>query len=458
MSESIRRSSSRQLLQNLIKVTVQRSLEDAEEVERERRRKARESQREERGACLNSQQQNKQTFTTTAQSAEEVKPICCLVVEEDEGFSDWSHRLEKSNDREHFSVKEHKAPSTMQCKAERVEEKQQENEKVQQRNVLLQSAGSSPKKEVKLSYRSTVFPSQDATQQDFDQPADKTLHTASGRMRPHSHEGVCMADLEVKEEEEEEEEEIQQISKREWRSDHSRSRPSYGDDQEEGELNLLHDNVQDRHMEVAHKPRMQRSREERSRWDENRSVGSAVSVCSSEEEDALNCYGPMSPTFKKLLVQFYPEEVASRAPTDGCVITERTESLRKSANIPKKMSQPVCVSKIDKKLQQYTHALEISSKEGRSAPQVPVDLTSPALPVAHTKNMFEAGEVWKQNALTNTPSKEIQFGGVLLKKNMWERFGDVESPSRNDKECSTEKRKTCVVTGHRKYDKVSDEN
>nr|XP_061790042.1 lymphocyte-specific protein 1-like isoform X3 [Nerophis lumbriciformis]XP_061831393.1 lymphocyte-specific protein 1-like isoform X3 [Nerophis lumbriciformis] len=335
MSESIRRSSSRQLLQNLIKVTVQRSLEDAEEVERERRRKARESQREERGACLNSQQQNKQAFTIAA------------------------------------------------------------------------------------------------------------------------HEGVCMADLQVKEEEEEE---IQQILQREWRSDHSRSKPSYGDDQEEGELNLLHDKVQDRHMEVAQKPRLQRSREERSRWDEDRSVGSAVSVCSSEEEDALNCYGPMSPTFKKLLVQFYPEEVASRAPTDGCVITERTESLRKSANIPKKMSQPVCVSKIDKKLQQYTHALEISSKEGRSAPQVPVDLTSPALPVAHTKNMFEAGEAWKQNALTNTPSKEIQLGGVLLKKNMWERFGDVESPSRNDKECSTEKRKTCVVTGHRKYDKVSDEN
>ncbi|XP_061742939.1 lymphocyte-specific protein 1-like isoform X2 [Nerophis ophidion] len=422
MSESIRRSSSRQLLENLIQVTVQRSLEDAEEVERERRRKARESQREERGPCLNSEQQNKQTFTIPAQSAEEVTPSCCIVVEEDEGFSDWSHRSEKSNDREHFRVKEHEAPSTMQCKAERVEEKQQENEKVQQRNMFLQSAGSSPKKEVKLSYRSTVFPSQDATQQDFAQAADKTLHTASGRMRPHSHEGVCMADLDVKEEEE-----IQQILQRERRSDLSRSRPSYDDDQEEGELNFLHDKVQDRHMEVAHNPRLQRSREERSRWDEDRSLGSAVSVCSCEEEDALNCCGPMSPTFKKLLVQFYPEEVASRAPTDGCVITERTESLRKSANIPKKMSQPVCVSKIDKKLQQYTHALEISSKEGRSAPQVLVDLTSPTLPVAHTKNMFEAGEAWKQNALTNTTSKEIQLGGVLLKKNMWERFCDVES-------------------------------
>ncbi|KAK6290800.1 hypothetical protein J4Q44_G00388000 [Coregonus suidteri] len=44
MSHAIlRRNSSKQGLQNLLKITAQRSVEDAEEVERERRRRARES-------------------------------------------------------------------------------------------------------------------------------------------------------------------------------------------------------------------------------------------------------------------------------------------------------------------------------------------------------------------------------------------------------------------------------
>ncbi|XP_054627582.1 caldesmon-like isoform X2 [Dunckerocampus dactyliophorus] len=474
MSESIRRSSSRQLLQNLIKVTAQRSLEDAEEVERERRRRARHRQREEPSASFDPQQQNNLTLTT--QSNEEVKPSCCLVVDEDEGFSDWSHRLDNRNDCEHFRVKE-QAPSWMQWKAGRF----QENEVAEQMNESLQSTGSSPvgEREVKASDSSTVFLSQDARQPDIQQPADKTPHMATGRMRPDD--DVCTVDRATKQEEEE----VQWISQRKWRSD--QSRPTYEDEPEEDELNLTHEKEEGREN-----PKLQRSREEQYGKDEDRNVRSAFSVCSSEEEDAFNCYGPMSPTFKKLLIQFYPEEVTSRVPTDGkCVITERTESLRKSANFMKKTSPPMCVSKIDRRLQQYTHALEISSKEGRAASQVPVDLTSPALPVAHKRNMFEAGEAWNYNSLTNTPSKdadtlkvgvselinqwlrggesgsgssslskpaEIQLGGVLVKKNMWESFGDVVSPGWNGKECTTAKKHTCVVTSHGEYEKVSDED
>lgn len=92
---------------------------------------------------------------------------------------------------------------------------------------------------------------------------------------------------------------------------------------------------------------------------------------------------------------------------------------------------PVTVSKIDKKLEQYTHALEValrseqhvrrcslslvsargflfrqvSSKENRSGTPVLADLTAAAEPVSSKKSLFEGGEAWNQNAASVTPSK-----------------------------------------------------
>lgn len=48
---------------------------------------------------------------------------------------------------------------------------------------------------------------------------------------------------------------------------------------------------------------------------------------------------------------------------------------------------------------------QVASKEGRSGSQVLTDLTSPTEAVSSKKNLFEAGEAWKQNTTSVTPSK-----------------------------------------------------
>ncbi|MEQ2239790.1 hypothetical protein ILYODFUR_008099 [Ilyodon furcidens] len=140
----------------------------------------------------------------------------------------------------------------------------------------------------------------------------------------------------------------------------------------------------------------------------------------------------MSPTFKKLLIQFYPDEVNSRVSPDGkCTITERTESLKRSTSNIKKRVPPLSVSKIDKRLEEYTTALEISSKEGRASCQVLTDLTSPSEPVASKKNLFEAGEAWNQNVISVTPSKDADGlkVGVADLINLWVKGGEDGSRS-----------------------------
>lgn len=111
---------------------------------------------------------------------------------------------------------------------------------------------------------------------------------------------------------------------------------------------------------------------------------------------------------------------------------EKLELLFCSTNSVKRTSLPVTVSKIDKKLEQYTHALQvnlrfdgvvfsrfsccwcllhipcfsqISSKENRSGTPVLTDLTAAAEPVSSKKSLFEGGEAWNQNTASVTPSK-----------------------------------------------------
>ncbi|XP_023262706.1 non-muscle caldesmon-like [Seriola lalandi dorsalis] len=521
MSESIkRRSSSRQLLQNLIRVTAQRSQEDAEEVERERRRRARERQRGE-GSPSWTEPPHHNDLTQNTELDEELKPSCCLVLEEDEGFSDWSHRLENRSEQEvqddsRARVQTRSAPQWKPRAEEKKLKEDEEEEKVEGRepesSSRSQEASTRPpekmsrnKKDVRTSYSSSVFLQQDARlQHAAGQPADRTSYLAAGTMRPRG--GACRVDGEVEQEElKVEEEEVQPTLQREWRSTETRQSPADEDDleeEEEEELSFTHEEGEDLHLrreqrhreeeeeEEEHKMTDKSSVESRDRRSEEVNRTSAVSLGSSSEgEESLNCYGPMSPTFKKLLIQFYPDEVNSRVSTDGkCTIMERTESLRKSTNNTKKTPSPVAVSKIDKKLEQYTHALEVSSKEGRSGGQVLTDLTSPTEPVASKKSLFEAGEAWNQNAISvaaskdadglkvgvadlinqwvrgsddgsrcSSPSKpaEIKPGGVLNKKNLWESLGDPLSPGKDGKESSPGKRYKFVVTGHGKYEKVS---
>ncbi|XP_017282232.1 non-muscle caldesmon isoform X2 [Kryptolebias marmoratus] len=507
MSESIkRRNSSKQLLQNLIRVTVQRSQEDAEEVERERRRRAREKQKGEGILCCSEPHRHNNVPHNT-ESDEELKPSCS-VMEEDEGFSDWSHRLENRNEREVQEVcrakgRKPSAPSGPEEKKQQKDEEEHEGRTSDEDSTHCPEKTSSTQNTSRPSYSPCVFVSQDSRlQPSAGQAPDRTTYLAAGTMKPRG--GACRMDGEVEqrikgEEEEEVEEELKPTLQREP----AETRQSSGDEdeREEEELSFMKEEKKDLYImreerdgrgeEKEEEEQSKSSAEDRRRRSEevnSRSSGSLVST--SEGEESLNCYGPMSPTFKKLLIQFYPEEANSRVSADGkCTITERTESLRRSSNT-KKTQLPVPVSKIDKRLEQYTHALEVSSKDGKPSCQALTDLVSPSEPVTSKKNLFEAGEAWNQNILSvppskdadgikvgvadlinqwvkggedgsrsNSPSKpaEIRPGGVLNKKNLWENLGDTLSSTRDGKE-NTTKRYKYVVAGHGKYTKVSVDN
>ncbi|XP_061696629.1 lymphocyte-specific protein 1 [Syngnathoides biaculeatus] len=87
MSEGLlRRNSGKQGLQNLIRLTAQRSAEDAEEVERERRRRAREDV-------------GRRTGRAHHDHALQAKAGGSPSPEEDEGFGDWTRRREQTGQR-----------------------------------------------------------------------------------------------------------------------------------------------------------------------------------------------------------------------------------------------------------------------------------------------------------------------------------------------------------------------
>lgn len=124
-----------------------------------------------------------------------------------------------------------------------------------------------------------------------------------------------------------------------------------------------------------------------------------------ETVKTMNSYGPMSPTFKKLLIQFCPDDVNAPDSTDSkCTVSQRHESLRRS--ILEKNLPPV--SKTDDRLTQHTNV-----------------------------------------------TQEIKPGDVLHKKNLWESLADTRT-GKQMKENSAGKKYQFVVTGHGKYEKVSE--
>ncbi|XP_043561917.1 non-muscle caldesmon isoform X5 [Chiloscyllium plagiosum] len=178
-------------------------------------------------------------------------------------------------------------------------------------------------------------------------------------------------------------------------------------------------------------------------------------------------------------------------------ISERTESLNRSlkkSNSIKKTQPITNISKIDERLEQYTSAIESTTKSLRHT-----SLDMPNLPedVATKKNLWESGDVagysvakgtpckdtdglkvgvcdlinqWvSKNPESNTkasPSKpaEIKVGDVRSKKNIWENKGDSHSITKSQhtgKNHPSGTRYKFVVVGHGMYEKIpitDDEN
>ncbi|XP_067396693.1 lymphocyte-specific protein 1 isoform X2 [Emydura macquarii macquarii] len=136
-------------------------------------------------------------------------------------------------------------------------------------------------------------------------------------------------------------------------------------------------------------------------------------------------------------------------------ITDRTESLNRSikkSNSVKKTQPPLPVSKIDDRLEQYTHAIETSGKTPKLVRQSSLELATTSMVVASTKNLWETGEVAAQ--CPKSPScKDIVAGDIVNKRSLWEQKGGPKVEA-NIKTTPSGKKYKFVATGHGQYKKV----
>lgn len=546
MSSAImRRSSSKQGLQNLLRVTAQRSIEDAEEIERERRRRAREAFRSQQSLSGSAgSPQDSVNPPETGLYEIEFKPSGPTAVDEDEGFSDWTQKLEQRtrsrmaengsgvqlqqdeknmNERSRQSDKSSFTTSIQyqQIQDREDEEKRPERRRSAERRMEISERVSSPRpeewhddskrrqqeikpqmenkmkeerKEVKVSYTSKVFLQQDRMSNGNGEPdaEEMTTHLVKTKLSPsrtvdldqvfetkkdmhagletelklekirRSHQEKESQEMEqLRQRQAEAELELEELKKK--REERRKTREEEERKKEEEEQQKLAKKEEDK--------RQMKEDIERRRMEAVEKRMKNLNITPTDGDDPFNPLNPISPTFK---------------------ITERTESLNRSlkkSNSFKKTQKPVLLPKIDDKLEQYTHAIEISSKEAKLTKSATVDMPSVSAPVASKKNLFEAGEAWSQSSPKGTPLKDtdcvkvgvanlinhwvkgspeggnrnspstpsdVKPGDVLQKKNMWEIIGEGsagERPGLEGKGSSSGKRYKFVVTGHGKYEK-----
>ncbi|XP_034626181.1 lymphocyte-specific protein 1 isoform X3 [Trachemys scripta elegans] len=149
------------------------------------------------------------------------------------------------------------------------------------------------------------------------------------------------------------------------------------------------------------------------------------------------------------------EQCDGQSPTSSTTITDRTESLNRSikkSNSVKKTQPPLPVSKIDDRLEQYTHAIETSEKVPKLVRQSSLELATTSMVVASTKSLWETGEVAAQSS--KSPScKDIVAGDIVNKRSMWEQKGTPKNEG-NIKTTASGKKYKFVATGHGQYKKV----
>ncbi|XP_026870970.2 non-muscle caldesmon isoform X2 [Electrophorus electricus] len=565
-SAILRRNSSKQGLQNLLRVTAQRSVEDAEEIERERRRRAREVLRKEH------------SFTGSAGSPQDgagpseeclykrdLKPGNTGLLDEDEGFSDWTHRAPDKGVRacqdspREADVQAERAVNGADRRGEKITStapnwQHKESHTVEDVEDHWQGRKSSEKrmefgkrtsglrdreaeewkaevtrvnktreeepapntddkvkekrKDIRVSYTSKVVLQQDRVPGAYNKgPAGEEVTSQLFKTRvttrivgqaPEPRE-QAEAGLETEQRlekirrihQERESQELEQLRQRQVEAE-----VELEELKRRREERRRFREEEERKREEEEQHRMAKEEEERRQMKEDierRRMEAAerrlktLSTSSPDGDETFNPLSPKSSTFKT-------EHEERLTAENTCSITERTESLNRSlkkSNSFKKTQPPVLLSKIDDKLEQYTHAVESSSKEPKATKSGTADVPSVPELVSAKKNLFEAGEAWTLNAARCTPTKEtdglkvgvadlitqwvkgspeganrnmpakpsdVKAGDVLQKKNMWEIIGEASAAgctSPAGKGTSSSKRYKFVVTGHGKYEKIS---
>ncbi|XP_073328968.1 uncharacterized protein lsp1a isoform X2 [Pagrus major] len=460
----LRRNSSKQGLQNLMRLTAQRSIEDAEEVERERRRRAREASRWSNGGSLPGDfSPENETPAEENMYDGDWKPSSSPSLEEDEGFSDWTQRRERrrqqrlqelnqggEEDEDEEEVPINKAVKTVQAsvtsssrlqrqeqeevdrskmemevemerrkereeearvrvrreKEREEEEKRKSEEAMTRRKEEIQRPNTEVerRKEVKISYTSKVVLQQEPKHNSANR--DTTSEEVTSYMNKTRRSSRAK-----------EPEEAQAILETEQRLEKIRQSLQQKESQE---LEQLRHRQAEAEQELEE---LKRRREERRRVrgeEERRREEEEQLRLAKEEEERMRMKKDIerrrmeaAERMKSLSLSsvdgdemFSP--VSPKAPTHK--ITERTESLNRSlkkSNSFKKTQPLVLLPKIDDKMEQYAHAVE-NAQEARAVKASLTDLPSSPEVVASKKNLFEAGEAWSQSPTKGATCKDTE--------------------------------------------------
>ncbi|XP_068800898.1 lymphocyte-specific protein 1 isoform X1 [Struthio camelus] len=338
----LRRHCSKRGLQNLLRLTAQWSVEDEEEAARERRRREREKQlRSQAEEGSSDGGPGAESGPPAQRNHYDFKPSEPSELEEDEGFSDWSQKLEQRKQRSPRQSYEEEDGGVREAevKLEQIQLNQESLEETQEENMVVREE-----------------------------------------------ERLCHVEEDVQEQQEE---------------------------------------------ERAEQEEKKRRRNEEEETPEKRQK--APSPSSLEEE----------------------ELGADHAAVCSTKITDRTESLNRSikkSNSIKKTQPPLPVSKIDDRLEQYTQAIETSTKAPKPVRQPSLDIPTTSMVVASTKSLWETGEVAAQSSMKSPTCKDIVAGDIMSKRSLWEQKGNPK-PETNIKSTPGKKYKF-VATGHGQYKKV----
>ncbi|NXB73866.1 LSP1 protein, partial [Donacobius atricapilla] len=321
------------------RLTAQWSVEDEEEAARERRRREREKQlRSQAEEGLNGAVSCSESAALAQENHYDFKPSGTSELEEDEGFSDWSQKLEQRKQR-----------SPRQSHEE-------EGSGVREAQVKLE--------QIQLDQKSL-----------------------EENMIVREEERLCQEEEEAQEQEEGEQEE-----KKRRRND--------GEKEEE-------------------------TPEKRQK---------APSLASLEEEELCSDHTAV-------------------CSTKVCALGKYLNPPLFCSNSIKKSQPPLPVSKIDDRLEQYTQAIETSTKAPKPVRQPSLDLPTTNMMVASTKSLWETGEVTAQSAVKPSPCKDIVAGDIVSKRSLWEQKGSPK-PESSVKSIPSGKKYKFVATGHGQYKKV----
>ncbi|XP_069384050.1 non-muscle caldesmon isoform X3 [Paralichthys olivaceus] len=498
----LRRNSSKQGLQNLMRLTAQRSIEDAEEVERERRRRTRESLRRSSSSSTPGEFSPENEMQTEEKMYDsDFKPTSSPSLEEDEGFSDWTQRRElrrqqrlqelsqggQEDEEENTinkaaSVKTAKASATSSSRLQQQEQEEmerarmeverrkereeeeavraerarrekdrEEEEKRKKEEVMTRRREDvqrpktevEKRKEVKVSYTSKVFLQQEPKHStaNGDATNEEVSHINSKTKRSTSRAT--------------EPEEAEAILETEQRLEKIRRSLQAKESQE---LEQLRHRQTEAEQELEE---LKRRREERRRVreeEEHRRLEEERQRLAKEEEERRRM----------------KEDIERRR----MEAAERMKSLSTSSVDGDEMFSPFSPKAPTHKNSQEARAVKASLTDLPSSPEV----------VSSKKNLFEAGEAWSQsptkgatckdtdglkvgvaNLITqwvkgpsdgsrqsSSRASDVKPGDVMQKKNMWEIIGDSsERPGqRANKGSVADKKYKFIVTGHGKYDKI----